>query len=182
MKSDIKFHCHEKSNWDLNFKNLFLVDGEFTAIDYEWTFNFPIPLEYLFWEIIDSHLIFNPFVNEFTNIEEIYNHLNLDIGNLDLFRTWENNFLNYIIDHPPYLREKIIPLENIEKYDQVQKEIALKNKEITLKNKEIEKKNKVMKKKDRAIKKKNKEIKSLLNSNSWKITKPLRKLKSVFKK
>ena len=113
-----------------------------------------------------------------------------------MFRTWENNFLNYIIDHPPYLREKIIPLENIEKYDQVQKEIALKNKEIALKNKEIglkndeialknkeiEKKNKVMKKKDRAIKKKNKEIKSLLNSNSWKITKPLRKLKSVFKK
>ncbi|WP_304093631.1 hypothetical protein [Methanobrevibacter ruminantium] len=92
-----------------------------------------------------------------------------------MFRTWENNFLNYIIDHPPYLREKIIPLENIEKYDKVQKEIALKNKE-------IEKKNKVMKRKDRAIKKKNKEIKSLLNSNSWKITKPLRKLKSVFKK
>lgn len=106
-----------------------------------------------------------------------------------MFRTWENNFLNYIIDHPPYLREKIIPLENIEKYDKVQKEIALKNKEIglkndeiALKNKEIEKKNKVMKRKDRAIKKKNKEIKSLLNSNSWKITKPLRKLKSVFKK
>lgn len=92
-----------------------------------------------------------------------------------MFRTWENNFLNYIIDHTHYLREKIIPLENIEKYDQVQKEIALKNKE-------IEKKNKVMKRKDRAIKKKNKEIKSLLNSNSWKITKPLRKLKSVFKK
>lgn len=92
-----------------------------------------------------------------------------------MFRTWENNFLNYIIDHPPYLREKIIPLENIEKYDQVQKEIALKNKE-------IEKKNKVMKRKDRAIKKKNKEIKSLLNSNSWKITKPLIKLKSDFKK
>lgn len=106
-----------------------------------------------------------------------------------MFRTWENNFLNYIIDHTHYLREKIIPLENIEKYDQVQKEIALKNKEIglkndeiALKNKEIEKKNKVMKRKDRAIKKKNKEIKSLLNSNSWKITKPLRKLKSVFKK
>lgn len=35
VKSDIKFHCHEKSNWDLNFNNLFLVDGEFTAIDYE---------------------------------------------------------------------------------------------------------------------------------------------------
>lgn len=106
-----------------------------------------------------------------------------------MFRTWENNFLNYIIDHPPYLREKIIPLENIEKYDQVQKEIALKNKEIGLKNKEIglkndeiALKNKVMKRKDRAIKKKNKEIKSLLNSNSWKITKPLIKLKSDFKK
>ena len=92
-----------------------------------------------------------------------------------MFRTWENNFLNYIIDHTHYLREKIIPLENIEKYDKVQKEIALKNKE-------IEKKNKVMKRKDRAIKKKNKEIKSLLNSNSWKITKPVRNFVQTGKK
>ena len=175
VKSDIKFHCHEKSNWDLNFYNIFLVDGEFTAIDYEWTFDFPIPLEYLFWEIIDSHLSINTFVNELTNIEEIFNHLNLDIKNLDLFRAWENNFLNYIIDHPPYLKDKIIPLENIEKYDQLQKELALKNKE-------IEKKNKVIKKKNREIKKKDEEIKSLLNSNSWKITKPLRKFKAILKK
>ena len=175
VKSDIKFHCHEKSNWDLNFYNIFLVDGEFTAIDYEWTFDFPIPLEYLFWEIINSHLRINTFVNEFTNIEEIFNHLNLDIENLDLFRAWRNNFLNYIIDHPPYLKDKIIPLENIEKYDQLQKELALKNKE-------IEKKNKVIKKKNREIKKKDKEIKSLLNSNSWKITKPLRKFKAILKK
>ena len=32
------------------------------------------------------------------------------------------------------------------------------------------------------INKKDKELKSLLNSNSWKITKPLRKFKSIFKK
>ena len=51
-----------------------------------------------------------------------------------------------------------------------------------MKNKEIEKKNKVIKKKNREIKKKDKEIKSLLNSNSWKITKPLRKFKAILKK
>ena len=168
VKSDIKFHCHEKSNLDLIFTNIFIIDGKFIAIDYEWTFDFPIPLEFIFWRITNYILTTNTFVKKFTNIEEIFNHFNLDIGNIDLFKAWDNNFIIYIIDHPPYLKDKAIPLENIEKYDQLQNEIRLKNKEIKNKN--------------RTIDKKDKEIKRLLNSNSWKITKPLRKFKSLLKK
>ena len=59
-------------------------------------------------------------------------------------------------------------LEKLEKYDQIQNEIELKNKEIRKLNKELEKKDT--------------EINSLLNSKSWKMTKPLRKFKSILKK
>ena len=72
------------------------------------------------------------------------------------------------MNRPPLTRSEIIPLENVEKIDLLQKEIELKNKEIIKKNK--------------AINKKDKEMKRLLDSNSWKITKPLRKFKSILKK
>ncbi|MBQ2962275.1 class I SAM-dependent methyltransferase [Methanobrevibacter sp.] len=171
VKSDIKFHCHKKSYLDSIFANMFLIDGEFTLIDYEWIFDFPIPLEYIFYRSFNYHFYSNSLIREFTNFEEIFEHFNLDIGNLKLFMTWECNFLRYIIkrpNRPPYTKSKIKSIENIEKNDKLQKEIDLKNAEI--------------KKKEKEIKKKDKEIKSFLNSNSWKMTKPIRKVKSILKK
>ena len=60
--------------------------------------------------------------------------------------------------------------------------INLKNNEIKEKNKEINRKNIELNKKEAEINRKNKELKSLLNSSSWRITKPLRKLKSLIKR
>ena len=55
-------------------------------------------------------------------------------------------------------------------------------KELDLKNKELKKKDKIIKNKNKEIRKRDKKIDSLLNSKSWKITKPLRKFKAILKK
>lgn len=167
-KSDIKFHCHEKSYLDVILGNMFIIDGKFTVIDYEWIYDFPIPLEYIFYRTFSYHFYSSKSFREFTSFEEIFEHFNLDTENLKLFKRWELNFLGYILNRPPLTTSEKIPLENMEKCDKLQKEIELKNKEIIKKNK--------------LINKKDKELKSLLNSNSWKITKPLRKFKSFLKK
>ena len=198
-KSDIKFHCHEKTYLDLNLGNVFIIDDEFICIDYEWIFDFKIPLEYIFFRTINHHLFCNKLINEFTNYEEIFDHFNLDIKNMKLFQNWECDFLRYFLNRPPFTKSKIITLENIEKYDSFEDYVNKDNytiygdfnpykldsfkrdiimnqkKEIDLKNKEIEQKNKEIRKKDN-------EIESLLNSSSWKITKPLRKVKSLLKR
>ena len=167
-KSDIKFHCHEKSYLDVILGNMFIIDGKFTVIDYEWIYDFPIPLEYIFYRTFSYHFYSSKSFREFTSFEEIFEHFNLDTENLKLFKRWELNFLGYILNRPPLTRSEIIHLDDMEKIDLLQKEIELKNKEIIKKNK--------------IINKKDKEIKRLLASNSWKITKPLRKFKSIFKK
>ena len=67
-------------------------------------------------------------------------------------------------------------------FDLLKKDIVLNQRKIiSQKNVEIKKKDKEIKKKNKQIKNKNKELKKILNSTSWKITKPLRKLKSIFK-
>jgi len=167
-KSDIKFHCHEKSYLDVILGNMFIIDGKFTVIDYEWIYDFPIPLEYIFYRTFSYHFYSSKSFREFTSFEEIFEHFNLDTENLKLFKRWELNFLGYILNRPPLTKSEIIHLDDMEKIDLLQKEIELKNKEIIKKNK--------------IINKKDKEIKRLLASNSWKITKPLRKFKSIFKK
>ena len=199
-KSDIKFHCHEKSNFDIGFANMFLIDGVFTAIDYEWIADFPIPLEFLFYVSFFYHFYSSKLIREFTSYEEIFNHFNLDTGNLDLFKTWYCNFLRANLKRPPVPGPRILPLKNIDEVvDSLHHEIESLRGEIDLKNNEIAKRDneiqdlthlndeikslrKVIGEKDKEINKRNREIESLLSSNSWKITKPLRGFKSIFKK
>ena len=146
-KSDIKFHCHEKSNLDIIFSNLFLIDGEFTAIDYEWYFDFPIPLEFLFFVALQYHFYSNKLFSEFTSHEEIFNHFNLDTGNINLFGRWHCNYLKDVLNRPPPY-SKIIFLEDIDKLDafvhlndeieSLKRTIDSKNKELIAKYEEIE--------------------------------------------
>ncbi len=180
VKSDITFHCHERSFVDLNLGNLFIIDGEFTMIDYEWPFDFQIPLEYIFYETFRYYFYSNERVREFTSYEEIFNHFNLDIENIGLFEEWYCNYLRYFLNRPPITHPKIISLETLTGEDL--NDIDLKNKEIKKMRRKIKMKNKEIKKMQKEIEKNNKKIETILNSNSWKITKPLRKLKSISKK
>ena len=91
-KSDIKFHCHDVTNFDLIFNNMFIIDNELVTIDYEWFFKFPIPLEYVFYRVIRHHYVTNPLFKDFTSIEEIFDYFVLDIENIELFKQWELHF------------------------------------------------------------------------------------------
>lgn len=175
--SDIKFHCHEKSILDMIYSNMFKINDEFIVIDYEWSFDFPVPLEYLFYRVLNYHLYSNRIIREFTSFEEVFNHFNLDSGNIALFQEWECNFLRYILDRPPITNSKIIELDNIGNFNDLD---YYSNPNVTP-DKIESLKNNVLKQ-EKEINNKNKEIENILNSNSWRITRPLRRLKAFFKK
>ncbi|MCC8066279.1 MAG: class I SAM-dependent methyltransferase, partial [Clostridiales bacterium] len=44
--------CSPCTNIDLLCENILLNDGKWTAIDYEWSFSFPIPVNFLLFRII----------------------------------------------------------------------------------------------------------------------------------
>ena len=64
-----------------------------------------------------------------------------------------------------------------EKIDKLNK----KNSKLKKKNKELKKKNKELKEENKKLKNYKKQFNSLLNSTSWKLTKPLRGFKRIFK-
>jgi len=202
-KSTEKFHCHVKSNLDLDFSNIFIINDEFIAVDYEWIFNFPVPIEYIFYRTIKYNIESNPLFNKFTSFTEIFRYLRLNLSHIELFEIWDKNLFKYIYEPIPVNDHKIIPKENLDYAENIDEyvELVIKSKDINShnfeslkkdivlnqrriinqKNNEIRKKDNELKQKDNEVKNKKKEINNLLNSTSWKITKPLRKFKSIFK-
>ena len=74
-----------------------------------------------------------------------------------------------------------IQKERIDKLRIKNKDIKAKNKELKAENKKLKKKNKQLKEKNKKLKKYKKQYNSLINSASWKLTKPLRGIKRIFK-
>lgn len=222
--SEMNFHCHNKSNLDLMFEDIFIINNQYYAIDYEWIFDFSIPIEFIFYRAIYDYWNSHHFMKEFIVITEIFNHFNFDIQTLRLFEVWNENFERYkksnnllpnraviskdeldIVNkveeylnlklNPEnihsskleslksdivFYQRKVINQKNME-IQQKEKEINNKNKEIVKKLNEIKKNKKELKEKNNKIKSLNKELKEILNSSSWKLTKPLRKFKLIFK-
>ena len=113
-------------------------------------------------------------IREFISYEEIADHFNLDLENIELFEEWNCNFLRHVLKRPPVSRPQNPSLKTlIESYNSKQ-EIERINKKV----KSLQKKNKKLKSENASLKELND---SLLNSRSWKITKPLRNIMQVKK-
>ena len=151
-----KLHCHNYSNIDLIFENIFLINQEFIAIDYEWSFNFPIPVEYTLYRTISNYTT-NDLFQKITSVKEIFNVLGLKEDLIGVFGEWEKNFATYISHLENRIPNKKNHPNNLKNMEEIH----------THKQK---------------IKELNKTINQMSSSNSWKITKPLRKIGQIFKK
>ncbi len=240
-KSNVTFHCHEKSNLDLIFSNIFIIDEEYVAIDYEWIFDFQIPLEYKFYRVLLHYTLTNNVFKAFVSIEEIFNHFDLDASHFSLFRRWDHNFMDYVFSYLPKPQNSIMSRDNFGNVDEefedyvdlyldcdkkidenklelLKQDMVIKQRKIIIEkinhinhlNKQINEKNKVINEKNNAIRVKNdhirvrdnqirvrdnqirvkdnqihikdKKINEYENSNSWKITSPLRAFTRLFKR
>ena len=63
----------------MDFSNIFIIDDEYVAVDYEWVFNFPIPIEYIFYRTIKQNIESNPLFNKFTSFTDIFKYFNLNL-------------------------------------------------------------------------------------------------------
>ena len=86
------------SNIDSNFDNLIIDDNnEITVIDYEWVFDFPIPLDFVFYRSISSFISKYQLPQKFLlAIEEIFSDLDISKEMLIYFDEMEQHFTTYI--------------------------------------------------------------------------------------
>lgn len=87
---------------DLIFSNIILSDGRWIVIDYEWTFDFPIPIKYLFYRTAVIYSLNSPKRKEFCG-GLLMDLFNITRSEVVCFETMERNLQrNYILNSTHY--------------------------------------------------------------------------------
>lgn len=81
-------------NIDLIPANLIKRNNKYTIIDYEWIFDFDIPLEYVFWRVLFSSSAISRLTEGMR--DEIYTHYNLSSDRRQTYRDMEESFQKYV--------------------------------------------------------------------------------------
>lgn len=107
-------NCFQVSNIDLNFENLIIGnDSQLTVIDYEWVFDFPIPVDYVFYRVVTMFFKrYSKQLENFVSREEIFSILEIEPSLIPSYEEMENSFLNYVgggwsIQRANYFKEVI---------------------------------------------------------------------------
>ena len=88
--------CGELTNIDALFSNILIVNEEtWCMLDYEWTFDFPIPVKYLIFRILFYYMhehVTRECISQWISMEEY----GISESDITLYKEMERNFQKYI--------------------------------------------------------------------------------------
>ena len=87
-------HAFEYSNVDLIFSNLIYGKDGVTIIDYEWFFDFQIPIEFILFRSVFHNALIDNLRKE--DKERIYNTLHINEDDVEVFERMEYAFQAYV--------------------------------------------------------------------------------------
>lgn len=79
---------------DLIFSNI-IVDNEWTVIDYEWTFDFPVPLNYIFYRAIYDY-VYKSDKRSVLWKENLYEYMGISEAELCEYQAMDVSFHSYV--------------------------------------------------------------------------------------
>lgn len=83
------------SNIDMSFQNLFKRNEAYIIIDYEWCFDFPIPVKFIKWRIL--HLLTTTAnMKSLAQNYDIYARYGINVDEQKKYSTMQNNFYLYV--------------------------------------------------------------------------------------
>lgn len=166
--------------WDLTFQNSFYIDDKFFFYDQEW-YEENLPIEYIMYRAIKYCVK----IQELIDIKEYYNLVNIKKENIDLFENLDNVLQNQTRSNTSWrvhstnttvedMKNRIQQLEDDK--EKISKDCfkLLNEKDARIKFLEDN-----METTCELLRQKEGIISGMENSMSWKITKPLRKLKET---
>ncbi|BBL62213.1 class I SAM-dependent methyltransferase [Methanobrevibacter arboriphilus] len=139
-KRDNRFNkCLEYPNLDLIFNNVFIDGNEYIIIDYEWCFDFPVPVDFILWRTITVFYYFNEFLEDIIPQNKLLEELDLPEKKYSTFLEWDQKFLSFVRGGKPYEipNKPIIYLDNdnISQYSKDKVKIKALKKELRKENK-----------------------------------------------
>ena len=91
--------CTQLSNGDGNFDNYFIENNRLIMIDYEWIFDFQIPVKFQMWRSI--HYFFSKTkAKKIVTPNQLYRRYGISEDEKELFKKMEKNFSYYVHGNP----------------------------------------------------------------------------------
>jgi hypothetical protein len=102
---DIRAPC--MANLDLTFDNIIIdAEGNYRIIDYEWVFEFALPMEFLIYRSVKRfNFKYREYLEAFVALPEILAHVNIDVGSREAFDKMEEGFQEYV--YGKYGRDRV---------------------------------------------------------------------------
>lgn len=110
------------SNIDMIFNNI-IINDKWNVIDYEWTFNFSIPINYIIFRALNYYIYTSTKRIRLVELN-LYRIFGISDLELEQYKTMENNFQKYILNNIVPLRELYASKlnDNINIFDVIEKD------------------------------------------------------------
>ncbi|WP_341279859.1 hypothetical protein [Paenibacillus sp. FSL H8-0537] len=82
-------------NIDLTFENLFLINGQYQVIDYEWVFDFHIPVKYVLYRAIQQLVV---RIRDYMEIDynDLLSRVGISVDEYGQYAQMERSFVAYV--------------------------------------------------------------------------------------
>lgn len=172
-----KEKCLKTGCLDLILDNIFIENGEKYIIDYEWVFDFPLPVKYLsFRAIINAYFKYSFHnISKILPMNKIFELLEISKKEATIFLKYEYYFQKYVhneITDFKDFQKNFKKLGYFDKYDYLEKELEEKNSlesTLILKEQEIKSLKEQSSQLSSLIEERDKTISEIKNTKIWRI-------------
>ncbi len=111
-----KASCLPMTDVDMIFDNLIVSDNDWILLDYEWTFDFPLPYRFVLYRSLFYFYLEHP---AFREIKDLYSYFSFTEEELQRYVEMEKGFQRYICNGTTPLRDELLRLENRVSLDKI---------------------------------------------------------------
>lgn len=92
LRGKEEYLCIKPANVDLICENIFWDDNKGIIIDYEWVFDFSVPVAFIMWRMINDMYTQLPELEQVIKRQNIYEIFEIDCIDQENFLAWSKNF------------------------------------------------------------------------------------------
>ena len=107
------YECVSPANIDLICANIFEFGDDYEIIDYEWTFDFPVPVAFIMWRMIHELYYRIPKLGALYTQDDMNHEFGIEPSDSEIFMTWTMHFTYEYVgsDSLDVYRKERIPVD-----------------------------------------------------------------------